>query len=142
MKKRTDILYLSNPDERVEHRKLSRLAHFIRFGIQILFILFPNSRKHTNDSGFYWRRVQDSATRLNILYFAYAQTICKARSPASLRSGIRILFLVSFKCELSLQSFCDSYWRRVQDSVTHKILLNFCSTPPRRRRACGIRVLC
>ena len=60
MKKRTDILYLSNPDERVEHRKLSRLAHFIRFGIQILFILFPNSRKHTNDSGFYWRRVQDS----------------------------------------------------------------------------------
>ena len=94
--KKERMYILSNPDERVGHRKLSRLAHFVCSGIQILFIAFPNLRKHTNDSSFYWRRVQDSATRLNILYFAYAQTICKARSPASLRSGIRILFLVLF----------------------------------------------
>jgi len=33
------------------------------------------------------------------------------------------------------------YWLGDRDSVTHKILLNFCSTPARHRRACAIRIL-
>jgi len=32
------------------------------------------------------------------------------------------------------------YWLGDRDSVTHKILLNFCSTPARHRRACAIRI--
>jgi len=33
-----------------------------------------------------------------------------------------------------------SRWCRRRDSVTHKILLNFCATPARHRRACAFRV--